>query len=205
APVQVQDLDLRPHFQYHRSRESRSESESNSEFNHVSISSSRVSNSHLKSPPSNPYEAWSKGYIFVICRVVDCGHQPQPTSSFPSHHSLRAETSTVAPHLGGQVQRVGLRVPSGLRKPGCDLRPKITSRLLLFGEFVEGLLPWEIAGPEISQYCLRQVSKIDIIENVDFLSEKMSKIKDTRSILSKELSEDSDEDVDIPDSRLWCS
>ncbi|GBM43564.1 hypothetical protein AVEN_252166-1 [Araneus ventricosus] len=59
-----------------RSRESRSESESNSEFNPVSISSSPVflPNSNLKSPPSNPYEAWPKGYIFVICRVVDCGH-----------------------------------------------------------------------------------------------------------------------------------
>ncbi|GBM73665.1 hypothetical protein AVEN_133837-1 [Araneus ventricosus] len=55
------------------------------------------------------------------------------------------------PHPGGQGQRVGLRVPSGLRKPGCDLRPKITSRILLFGEFVGGLLPWEIAGPETSQ------------------------------------------------------
>ncbi|GBO38651.1 hypothetical protein AVEN_258353-1 [Araneus ventricosus] len=56
------------------------------------------------------------------------------------------------PHPGGQVRRVGLGVPSGLRKPGCDLRPKITSRLLLFGEFVGGLLPWEIAGPETSHF-----------------------------------------------------
>ncbi|GBN73548.1 hypothetical protein AVEN_255592-1 [Araneus ventricosus] len=55
------------------------------------------------------------------------------------------------PHPGGRVE---LRVPSGLRKPGCDLRPKITSRLLLFGEFVGGLLPWEIAGPKTSQ-CLQ--------------------------------------------------
>ncbi|GBL81934.1 hypothetical protein AVEN_50522-1 [Araneus ventricosus] len=54
------------------------------------------------------------------------------------------------PHPGGQVGRVRLRVPSGLRKPGCDLRPKITLWLLLFDEFVGGLHQWEIAGPEIS-------------------------------------------------------
>ncbi|GBN49418.1 hypothetical protein AVEN_273859-1 [Araneus ventricosus] len=77
---------------FRRSRESGFESESNSEF--LSPSQSPP-NFNLKSPPSNPYEAWPKGYIFVICRVVDCDYQSQPQLPFPSHHSQRAETSTV--------------------------------------------------------------------------------------------------------------
>ncbi|GBN29255.1 hypothetical protein AVEN_155858-1 [Araneus ventricosus] len=80
-------IELRPDFKYHRSRESRSESESNSEFDPVSISSSRVSfrlpNFNLKTPLTTPSEGVVKSYVFVICPVVDCGHQPQPTASFP--------------------------------------------------------------------------------------------------------------------------
>ncbi|GBM60002.1 hypothetical protein AVEN_99941-1 [Araneus ventricosus] len=41
------------------------------------VSRLRLSNSNLKSPLTIPSEAWPKCYVFVICPVVDCGHQQQ--------------------------------------------------------------------------------------------------------------------------------
>ncbi|GBO11735.1 hypothetical protein AVEN_119407-1 [Araneus ventricosus] len=86
---------------------------------------------------------------------------PQPRLSIPVDCNPyggidRAETSTVTLSASQNAAAPGrsVLVPSGLRKPGCDLRPKITSRLLLFGEFVGGLLPWEIVGLETSQHRL---------------------------------------------------
>ncbi|GBM12261.1 hypothetical protein AVEN_155266-1 [Araneus ventricosus] len=37
---------------------------------------------NLKTPSSNRYEEWPKGYVLVICRMVDLGHQQQPSAFF---------------------------------------------------------------------------------------------------------------------------